>query len=184
MLEVYISENTGAAVKLFMGTFRAATSGTAERADETFRPQKGRDHRTPVRDHTISLHFEKDQQFSEALRNMKFNRLGLKKLCLPYISHIENGIIGKTNTFQPGDSVLIKGRFLKFDYCSGTQGLFFKNTETGQIFRATSFTKLTRLSVQALIPSELQDGVYSVYIKTDENKLSNPVKIKVTTKYF
>ena len=184
MLEVYISENTGAAVKLFMGTFRAATSGTAERADETFRPQKGRDHRTPVRDHRISLHFEKDQQFSEALRNMKFNRLGLKKLCLPYISHIENGIIGKTNTFQPGDSVLIKGRFLKFDYCNSNQGLFFKNTETGQIFRATSFTKLTRLSVQALIPSELQDGVYSVYIKTDENKLSNPVKIKVTTKYF
>ena len=175
---------SGAAVKLFMGTFRAAASGTAESANETFRPQKGRDHRTPVRDHRISLHFEKDQQFSEALRNMKFNRLGLKKLCLPYISHIENGIIGKTNTFQPGDSVLIKGRFLKFDYCNSNQGLFFKNTETGQIFRATSFTKLTRLSVQALIPSELQDGVYSVYIKTDENKLSNPVKIKVTTKYF
>ena len=30
-------------------------------------------------------------------------------------------------------------------------------------------------------PSELQDGVYSVYIKTDENKLSNPVKIKIST---
>ena len=80
MLEVYISENTGAAVKLFMGTFRAATSGTAERADETFRPQKGRDHRTPVRDHTISLHFEKDQQFSEALQNMKLNRLSFVTL--------------------------------------------------------------------------------------------------------
>ena len=31
---------SGAAVKLFMGTFRAATSGNAERADETFRLQK------------------------------------------------------------------------------------------------------------------------------------------------
>ena len=98
---------SGAAVKLFMGTFRASASGTAETATETFRPKKGRDPRTPVRDHTISLHFEKDQRFSEELRDMKFKRLGFQKLCVPYISVIKNGIIGKTDIFQPGDSVLI-----------------------------------------------------------------------------
>lgn len=69
---------SGAAVKLFMGTFRASASGTAETATETFRPKKGRDPRTPVRDHTISLHFEKDQRFSEELRDMKFKRLGFQ----------------------------------------------------------------------------------------------------------
>lgn len=172
---------SGAAVKLFMGTFRASASGTAETATETFRPKKGRDPRTPVRDHTISLHFEKDQRFSEELRDMKFKRLGFQKLCVPYISVIKNGIIGKTDIFQPGDSVLIKGRFLKFDYYNSTQGLFFKNKETAQVFKATSFTRLTRLSVQALIPTELQDGIYSVYIATDGNKRSNSVEIEIST---
>lgn len=172
---------SGAAVKLFMGTFRASASGTAETATETFRPKKGRDPRTPVRDHTISLHFEKDQRFSEELRDMKFKRLGFQKLCVPYISVIKNGIIGKTDIFQPGDSVLIKGRFLKFDYYNSTQGLFFKNKETAQVFKATSFTRLTRLSVQALIPTELQAGIYSVYIATDGNKRSNSVEIEIST---
>lgn len=172
---------SGAAVKLFMGTFRASASGTAETADETFRPKKGRDPRTPVRDHTISLHFEKDQRFSEELRDMKFKCLGFQKLCVPYISVIKNGILGKIDIFQPGDSVLIKGRFLKFDYHNSTQGLFFKNKETAQVFKATSFTRLTRLSVQALIPTELKDGTYSVYIATDGNKRSNSVEIEIST---
>lgn len=156
-------------------------SGTTFTATETFRPKKGRDPRTPVRDHTISLHFEKDQRFSEELRDMKFKRLGFQKLCVPYISVIKNGIIGKTDIFQPGDSVLIKGRFLKFDYYNSTQGLFFKNKETAQVFKATSFTRLTRLSVQALIPTELQAGIYSVYIATDGNKRSNSVEIEIST---
>ena len=62
-----------------------------------------------------------------------------------------------------------------------TQGLFFKNKETAQVFKATSFTRLTRLSVQALIPTELQAGIYSVYIATDGNKHSNSVEIEIST---
>lgn len=140
MLEVYISKNTFANKKKPY-VFRSRNlitytqediineidrSGTTFTATETFRPKKGRDPRTPVRDHTISLHFEKDQRFSEELRDMKFKRLGFQKLCVPYISVIKNGIIGKTDFFQPGDSVLIKGRFLKFDYYNSTQGLFLR----------------------------------------------------------
>ena len=49
------------------------------------------------------------------------------------------------------------------------------------LFKATSFTRLTRLSVQALIPTELQAGIYSVYIATDGNKRSNSVEIEIST---
>ncbi|WP_287048198.1 DNA-binding domain-containing protein [Treponema sp.] len=156
----------GHAVKLFMGTFRASASGTAETNSETFKPVIPKDPRTPKKDHNISLSFEPNEAYSEQLRNIAFKRLGFVKLSRPAITSISSAMINSDTPLIPGDYINISGRFLKFDFEDNSQGVFFKETDGTKSYKASNFTKATRVSITVQIPPELEPGTYTVKIRT------------------
>lgn len=169
----------GDAVKLFMGTFRAAASGTAETNSETFKPVIPKDPRTPKRDHNISLGFEPNEAYSEELRNIPFRRLGFVKLCRPVITSISNAQIQSESPLAPGDYITICGRFLKFDFSDSRQGVFFKETNGTKSYKAARFTRATRLVITVQLPPELTPGTYSVHIYTQTAPVSSQQIITV-----
>ena len=170
----------GMSVELFMGTFFPSASGTAESMSETFRVRETRDPRSPKRDHKISLIFEPLKKYGKMLRQMQIERIGYKKLCHSRIDFIYNCMEGK-NGFAPGDFIIIRGSFIKCEPSDESQGVFFKNRETGETTRAKIYTHTTRLKICAQIPSELKNADYDVFVKTEKGEQSSTANISITT---
>src|SRR5574344_685171 len=128
----------GASVSLFMGTFCAGASGTAASSKETFNPRKPRDRRTVRKNHKVSLLFKPARIYAQTLRNIKVERIGLKKRCTPYIDMAYNSLDSKRTDFEPGDFVVVRGEYIKIAPAGGKAGLYFVSEKTGRTYRAES----------------------------------------------
>ncbi|MCI6722114.1 DUF4469 domain-containing protein [Treponema porcinum] len=75
-------------------------------------------------------------------------------------------MINSDSPLIPGDYINISGRFLKFDFEDNSQGVFFKETDGTKSYKASNFTRATRVSITVQIPPELEPGTYTVKIRT------------------
>jgi hypothetical protein len=169
----------GKSVTLFMGTFTASASGTAESHTETFKPGNYKDKRTPKRDHKISLIFKPARIYADELSSIQFERIGLTLLCEPQLFYTYNGTDRENNEFAPGDFITLRGSYIKVDSSDSTTGVFLINRAARQTIRASVYTRATRLTICAQIPPETVPGQYSVCIKTKKQKKSNELSITV-----
>jgi hypothetical protein len=169
----------GASVSLFMGTFCAGASGTAESDTEMFSPKKHTDPRTPKRNHRISLAFRPARLYAEKLRSIAFKRIGVKELCAPVLYMLYNTENGSNTAFAPGGFITIGGAYIKFDPSDTGTGVFFADRKTDQTFRAQLYTRTTRVGSCAQIPPDTASGRYDVYIVSSDGKRSNTITIDI-----
>ena len=173
--------NEGNAVKLFMGSFRAGASGSAETSDEVFKPRKVHYKGAPERDHAISLLFESDLMKEKILcTSVKLKRVSTAGFCNPRIFSIDGAVGTNGTAFARKDYATISGSFIKIDPNEEGQGVFLRSGSG--IFRVRAYIRNTRSTVCFQIPEELGAGDYSVFIKTKRTTVlhtSNELQITV-----
>lgn len=174
--------NLGCVVKLFMGSFRAGASGSADSEDEIFKPKKVHYRNAPVRDHAISLLFNTNKKKEKNLcTTVKTERVRHGGLCNPYITQILN-TFDNSIEFTQKDVATIDGRFIKIDILDPEQGVFVSGN--GVNVRINKYLHNTKSKIEFFIPDELSDGIYLVMVKTNRKGVlhsSNSHQIVVHT---
>lgn len=169
----------GKSIALFMGTFSAGASGTAQTPTETFRPKTNRDKRSPVRNHKISLLFKAARKYASELRDIDFERIGKKQLCRPVIDKVWNGLEKEKTDFHSGNYLTLHGKYIKINPQDSASGVFLDNDTTGKTYRCNSYTRATRNNICAKIPDNIPNGPYHIYICTNMGDTTNILQITV-----
>jgi len=169
----------GDGVKLFMGTFRAGASGTAESAEEFFSPKPKVDKRTAKHDHKISLIFEPAASYAKDLLLIPFKWLGLEKLCYTRISSVKNVLRENCDYFYPSDVIEIKGTFIKVRPKYNEEGVFLLNNKTHEKYRLNQYFRATRVTIAAFLPADIPSGEYSLFIETEKGTSVNSIVIEI-----
>lgn len=158
--------NSGYVVKLFMGSFRAGAAGSADSANEIFKPKKVKYKGAPERDHKLSLLFESDRKKEKDLCNtVKIERIKNHGFCNPCIHNIQNYGDKSRITFAQKDLVLLSGDFIKIDTKDSEQGVFI--TSKGITKQAAVYLHNSRSKLIFQLPPELPEGTYSITVKTN-----------------
>src|SRR5574344_1402174 len=148
--------NEGYSVQLPMGTFRASVSGTTDSETEPFTASK-----TKESDKRISLIFEPDLQKQKLLcKTVKCKRTTNALKCTPHISTVQNGM-ETTTLFTSGDSIILRGEYLKVDPADSSQGLFLCGAKN---YRLTHYSHKARRTLIATIPRSIPHGSYTLKV--------------------
>ncbi|MBO7486282.1 MAG: DUF4469 domain-containing protein [Spirochaetaceae bacterium] len=172
--------DNGDGVKLFMGSFHPGVSGTAEEATEHFSPKPRQSKNAVKRDHKISLLFEVNDSYRKKYLSIPFKYLGLAKLCTARIRVVQRADLADRTTISPSDSIEIKGSYLKLDPNDAEQGVFLTKSQDPKKYRLNEYSRCTRITVTARIPSDIPPGDYSIFVRTDKHGTPNIMKITIT----
>ena len=170
---------SGNALKLFVGTFRAGASGSAENAEDTFSPKPKKDKRTPKKDHKISLLFEPEKSMTKLIAQMKYKFLGLVQPCHTAIYHIKRIGYPEKDTISPSDVIEIKGSFIKIDPNDNEQGVFLSASGSIEEYRLSTYLRCSRVTIDAQLPKDIPAGDYFVFVKTKSFGISNSHQITI-----
>ncbi len=169
----------GFSVESFFGTLSVGASGSAEKEGERFNPGRSTDRRKAQRDHKFTLNFKAKPSFLQKLKDgLSYRTERLERICEPQIGLVADAEMQVDRPFRAGDTLHVRGQFLKIDPKDEEQGLFF--TTAGRSYRLSRYTRCTRCSIDSLIPDDMAEGCYQLELRTKKGESlhrSNTVSI-------
>ncbi|WP_027727880.1 DNA-binding domain-containing protein [Treponema sp. C6A8] len=159
MLKIVMEKvKEGYAAQTPFGTFFAAAGGSAESKAEEFLPN------VKETNHAVRMRFRPYRELSEDVSSHTvIERVSNAIKTRVYIDTVANAD-GKTDSpIKAGDTICIKGDFLKFDSENEVHGIFLSDGETE--YRLSYYTQITGGTVCARVESSIPAGSYKLIIR-------------------
>jgi hypothetical protein len=171
------SAGQGYTVQVPFGTVWAVAGGSCQTIDETYSPGgKGNDH-------TLNIHFRSTKSVrTELLSSAEIERvssvfvqvpkiegafyLDVNGNELPVVKRNEQGDEISAATLKSGDTLRIKGEYLKIDAADEKQGVFLNDIASEKKIRLGKYTRNGEVIVDSTIPADAAAGTYEVELVT------------------
>jgi len=167
----------GYMVRLPIGTVWPTASGSCTNQDDPFEPGK------TTNDHDLDLHFRTSVAAkNEFMAGADYERISSRFVQtpavigayylntggteFPVVKRDDKGKEVTAVTLKAGDTLRLKGDYLKIDAFDEAQGVFLINAETGVRTRITRYTRNGYVMLDAVIPAGLTAGTYTAELTT------------------
>ncbi len=148
----------GYSVQTPFGIFFACAGGTADIKDAEFLPEE------KSTNHAVRMRFRPNRELSaDVSRNTVIERVSNAVKSRVYIDTVSNADGKADSPIKVGDTICIKGEYLKFEPETESHGIFLSDGETEH--RLSYYTTITSGTICARVEADIPAGTYSLIIR-------------------